>query len=216
MKLYFISGLGADSRVFKHIQLPAGYEMVHLDWIAPRDGETLHDYAVRLAAGINSSEDFGLVGLSLGGMMACEIAKIHPPQTTILLSSIPVHTSLPYYFNWAYKLKMHKLVPVGLLKYASIYKRGLAPDNEEDKAILKQVIKDSDPVFIRWAMNAILTWRNETLPPNCWHIHGSKDEILPIKYTQPTHIIEGGNHLMIMNKAPQLNHIFQEILASSH
>jgi pimeloyl-ACP methyl ester carboxylesterase len=212
MKLYFISGLGADGRVFKNIQLPPGFSMIHLDWIEPTKNESLPEYAGRLATKIDTGEDFGLVGLSLGGMMASEIAKTHHPVTTILLSSIPVHSCLPGYFHWAYKLKLHKLVPIGFLKTASIFKRKFSPDKPEDKLILKQVIRDTDPVFVRWALNAILTWRNETAPSNCWHIHGSKDEILPIRYTKPTHIIEGGNHLMIMNKADELNKILRQIL----
>jgi hypothetical protein len=36
MNVYFISGLAGDSRVFKHVRLPQGYEMVHLDWINPK------------------------------------------------------------------------------------------------------------------------------------------------------------------------------------
>lgn len=212
MKLYFISGLGADCRVFKHIQLPAGFEAVHLDWITAKKNESLADYAGRLSASISNEEDFGLVGLSMGGMIASEIAKIRQPRVTILLSSIPVYRNLPFYFHWAYACQLHRLVPVGLLKWASIRKRDMAPDTEEDKLILKQVIKDSDPAFVRWAMHAILTWKNETVPANCWHIHGSRDEVLPIKYTRPTHRIEGGNHLMVMSRAGELNRIFSEIL----
>lgn len=212
MKLYFISGLGADSRVFKHIAVPDGYEIVHLDWIKPLPLESLPSYAGRLAASINSEEGFGLVGLSLGGMIAIEIAKLYSPSTLILLSSIPVNANLPYYFNWVHKLKLHRIVPINLLKYASIWKRGFAPDQPEDKQILKAVIKDSDPAFVRWGMNAILTWKNDFVPQNCWHIHGTMDEILPIKYTNPTHQVDGGNHLMIMNKAKEINQIFSEIL----
>ena len=40
MKVYFVSGLAADSRVFKHIRVPAGFEMVHLEWLPPLANET--------------------------------------------------------------------------------------------------------------------------------------------------------------------------------
>ncbi|RYY50193.1 MAG: alpha/beta hydrolase [Chitinophagaceae bacterium] len=212
MKVYFISGLAADSRVFKHIQLPPGFEIVHLDWIAPETTETLSAYALRLAKKIDISEPFALVGLSMGGMMATEIAKIYKPVVTILLSSVPVNTQLPYYFRWAYRVRLHKLVPVSLLKTASLLKRGLTPDADDDKLILKQVIRDSDPAFIRWAMHAILSWKNEAIPQPFWHIHGAKDEILPLKYTKPTHTIDGGNHLMIMSKAAALNELLATLL----
>ncbi len=212
MNVYFISGLAADCRVFKHIELPGNYEAVYLDWIDPQKEESLSSYASRLAEKIDHEQPFVLVGLSMGGMMAAEIAKIHKPAVTILLSSVPVHSHLPYYFGWAYRMKLHKIVPVGLLKSASILKRGLTPDSKEDKQVLKQVIKESDPAFIRWAMNAILSWKNEDIPQPYWHIHGTKDEILPLKYTQPTHLVQGGNHLMIMSRAAELNLLLEQLL----
>ena len=213
MKVYFISGLAADSRVFKHIQLPSPHEVIHLEWIKPEKNESLSSYAARLSQYIDHTQPFALVGLSMGGMMAAEIAKLYPPAVTILLSSVPVNAHLPFYFKWISGTGVHKIVPVGLLKQISVLKRGLTPDTAEDKAILKQVIEESDPLFIRWAMQAILTWENEVIPQPYFHIHGSKDEILPLKYTRPTHIIDGGNHLMIMSKAKELNEILRQVLA---
>ncbi|MBC7867969.1 MAG: alpha/beta hydrolase [Gloeobacteraceae cyanobacterium ES-bin-316] len=213
MKAYFISGLAADCRVFKYIQLPPGYETVFLDWISPLKNESLQAYSFRMAESIDTSQPFVLVGLSMGGMIATEIANKYQPVACILLSSVPTHKQMPGYFKLAYVLKLHRLVPIGLLQKASIMKRGLAPDNKADKELLKQVIKDSDPAFIRWAMNAILCWKNETIPKPLWHIHGRKDEILPYRYTKPTHSVEGGNHVMIMSKAGELNKFLKEVLA---
>ncbi|RYD82826.1 MAG: alpha/beta hydrolase [Sphingobacteriales bacterium] len=214
MKVYFISGLAADSRVFKHIELPEGFEIVYLDWISPEKKESLSSYACRLSQKINATEPFVLIGLSMGGMMAAEISKIKQPAVTILLSSVPVNSHLPFYFKWFSVIGLHRIVPIGLLKQMSVLKRGLTPDTKEDKAILKQVIRDSDPAFIRWAMQAILRWKNDGPPQPYFHIHGSKDEILPIKYTKPTHTIKGGNHLMIMSRAKELNKILKQLLSS--
>src|SRR5687767_12739166 len=111
MKVYFISGLAADKRVFKYISLPAGCEAVHLEWITPQKDETLASYALRLAAAINREEPFALVGLSFGGMLATEIAKQYKPAVTILISSVPVAKQLPGYFRMAGKMGLHKFVP---------------------------------------------------------------------------------------------------------
>ncbi len=212
MKVYFISGLAADCRVFKHIKLPAGYEVIYLDWIFPLENESLQAYAYRMAEKIDTAEPFSLVGLSMGGMIATEIANKFNPAACILLSSAPTHKQMPGYFKWAYMLKLHRIVPIGLLQKISVLKRGLAPDNNEDKELLRQVIKDSDPAFIRWAMNAILCWKNEAVPATLWHIHGNKDGILPIRWARPTHQVQGGNHLMIMSKARELNAFLSEVL----
>lgn len=215
MKVYFISGLAADSRVFKYIKLPEGYETVYLDWIPPKKNETLRDYSLRLADSINKSEPFYLLGLSMGGMIATEIAKQAKPEACILLCSVPTHKHFPTHFKWAYFLRLHKLLPVPVVKLASTLKRGFTADNKEDQRLIKEVIKDSDPAFIRWAMHAILSWRNDIIPERLWQIHGSKDEILPIRFTQPTHRVAGGNHLMIMSKAAELNRFLQEVLETN-
>jgi pimeloyl-ACP methyl ester carboxylesterase len=214
MKVYFISGLAADSRVFKHIRLPPGYEPVYLDWITPHKKETLESYSLRLSEPINKREPFVLLGLSMGGMIASEIAKQFKPEACILLCSVPTYKHFPTHFKWAYFFRLHKLLPVRVIKLASKLKRGFTADNKEDQLLLKEVINDSDPAFIRWAMHAILSWRNEMIPQPLWQIHGSKDEILPIRFTQPTHRVAGGNHLMIMSKAPELNKFLEEILGS--
>jgi pimeloyl-ACP methyl ester carboxylesterase len=214
MKVYFISGLAADSRVFQHIKLPAGFEIVHLDWIAPQKKESLAAYALRLAGKIDVSMPFALVGLSMGGMIAAEIAKKQRPVVTILLSSVPASSQLPAHFKFVYFLRLHRLVPAPVFKSASILKRFFSVDAKADKLVLRQVIKDSDPKFIRWAIDAILQWKNEEITQPLWHIHGAEDEILPIRYTKPTHIIEKGAHMMVMSKAGELNTLLNGIFTA--
>ncbi len=215
MKVYFISGLAADSRVFKNIILPIGYEAIYLDWIKPQQKETLRAYALRLAAPIDTSEPFSLVGLSMGGMIATEIANEYDPTACILLCSVPTHNHLPAHFKWAYFLRLHKLIPVSVFKKASMLNRDFMPDSLEDKTLLKQIIRESDPAFIRWAIHAILSWKNETIPQPLWQIHGTKDGILPIRFTHPTHRVQDANHLMIMSRAKELNEFLREVLETT-
>ncbi len=215
MKVYFISGLAADKRVFNNLILPIGFEAIYLDWITPLKNESLESYALRLAEKIDTTEDFSLVGLSMGGMIATEISKKYNPVTTILLSSIPSHKHFPARFRIAYFLRLHKLTPTYVLKSASIMKRIFSTEDPKDKLILKQVIKDSDSSFIRWALDAILKWKNEDIPENIYHIHGTNDLVLPIRYTKPTHTIHKAGHLMVMSRANELNKIIGEILSTS-
>jgi len=211
MKVYFISGLAADSRVFKNIKLPEGFEAVYLDWIKPLKDESLESYAIRLAEKIDHHKKFILVGLSMGGMIASEIAKKYKPEITILVSSAPTFRQFPKRFRVARNLHLHKIIPAGFLKSASVVMRLFTTESPEDKVVLKQVIRDSDPLFIRWAIGAILNWRNEVIPQPMWHIHGTNDKILPMRYTKPTHIITNGGHLMIMSRANDLNRILESI-----
>jgi surfactin synthase thioesterase subunit len=74
-RIYLISGLGADRRVFKKLVFPTDFELIYLDWITPEPAESLEAYAARLALNIDTSAPFYLIGLSFGGMLATEIAK---------------------------------------------------------------------------------------------------------------------------------------------
>jgi pimeloyl-ACP methyl ester carboxylesterase len=131
-------------------------------------------------------------------MLATEIAKQYKPAVTILISSVPVSKQLPVYFRMAGKIGLHKLVPVSLLKSSAATKRFFTRENSDDKKLLWEIINESDAGLIRWSIGAILNWQNETIPQPVWHIHGTRDEILPVKFTQPTLTIPRHGHMLVM------------------
>jgi surfactin synthase thioesterase subunit len=215
VNVYFISGLAADRSIFKYIRLPEGHEAVHLDWILPVQNESLPAYAHRLAEKIDATKPFAIVGLSLGGMLAVEIAKKLHPEWIILISSIPSIRHLPVYLRAVGRLQLHRVIPVSLIQQASILKRFFTSETREDKKMLKVMIRKSDAQFIKWAMHAVLTWTNTDIPETLVHIHGSHDEILPKRFTKPTHTISNGRHLMVLNKADEINAILQEVFTKA-
>ena len=213
MNVYFISGLAADGRVFQFIDLPEGYTKNYINWIPPQKAESLKGYALRLTEQINHEQPFILVGLSMGGMLASEIAKLFPPKITILISSVPASSQLPGYYKYVNRFKLYRLVPTKILKSISVAKRIFSTETHQAKKVLVEVIKESDPKFIRWAIQAILEWENETIPNPIKHIHGTKDGILPFKNTHPSHAILDGTHLMLMSRVKELNDFFAEVFA---
>lgn len=213
-RVYFISGLAADERVFRYIQLPEGVEMVHLNWITPNKNETLEAYAMRLAEKIDTSKPFAIAGLSFGGMLATEIAKRYQPVQTILISSIPLSDHLPKYFRAAAAIRLHRIVPIGFVKMMARSKRFFTTEKGEDKKLLWQIINDSDNNFIRWAMNAILKWKNTQLPEPLIHIHGTRDEVLPSRFTKPTHVIQKAGHLLVLTAPQKVNKLLAEVVSS--
>lgn len=97
MKIYFLSGLGADESVFKALHLP-GVERVYLNWIEPLPKESMEAYAQRMANRIAEPNPI-IIGLSFGGMMAMEIAKLITVKQLILVSSAKTAKELPPYFR---------------------------------------------------------------------------------------------------------------------
>lgn len=213
MKVYFISGLAADRRVFRHIRLPERYEAVYLEWLRPEKGESLSAYAARMSGQIDTADTFYVLGLSLGGMIASEIVRLYPQGKLILVASIPHAGHLPAYYRWMQRIWLQKLVPVGAIKTGVYLRRYFTTESKEDKEMLREMIRDADPYFIRWSLSAVLEWQSRELTGEVIHIHGTRDIVLPLRYTRPTHVIPGGSHLMIFDRAHDINGILAEILS---
>jgi pimeloyl-ACP methyl ester carboxylesterase len=214
MKIYFISGIAADGRLFRHIRLPAGFEAAYLDWIKPLPGEPLENYAVRLAEKINTDEPFVIIGTSLGGIMATEIALKYNPLAVIIIGSVPVIGQLPGYFRLAKILKLYKIFPGSFYKYSAALKHYLTREDPDDKKIIIKMISETDPAFIKWGIQAVLKWRNRQVPEPLYHIHGTRDEMFPYARTKPTHTISKGDHMIVITRHEEINKILGEIFST--
>jgi pimeloyl-ACP methyl ester carboxylesterase len=215
MNAYFISGIGVDGRIFRNIKLPEGYNAVYLDWITPAKDESLKSYAHRLAEKFDRQQPFILVGLSFGGMLANEIDRLYGAEKVILISSVPSSKQIPPYYKLAGKLHLHQLVPISLLKSASLLKRLFTAETSEEKQFLRQAIREADPAFIRWSLGAILNWDNEIKPRNYIHIHGARDFLLPIACSGCTHRINKGGHLMVLTHGKEISKIIKDCTDAS-
>jgi pimeloyl-ACP methyl ester carboxylesterase len=214
MNIYFIPGLGADKKIFRGIKVSEGCKAFYIEWIKPLKNETLESYSYRLAEQINTTQPFIIVGLSFGGMLAAEIIKRFPAGRMIILSSVASSGHLPFYYRIAGKMRMHKLIPVSLMKSAALMKRLFTAETAEQKAYLKMAIREVDTSFIRWALDAIIKWKGSAVDSSYLHIHGSKDAILPIRFTRPTHIVKGGGHLMILTRNNEISEIINDYVNS--
>lgn len=212
MKAYFISGIGADKRLFSYIELSPEFDPEYIEWIVPGEKESLSEYAIRLFTPYYSDKPFILIGLSLGGIVAVEIAKQFPPVCTIIISSVPVSSQLPPYYKVARKMNLQRHIPAGLFKVTATLKHYIFMQSWANKRLMRRVIWEGDSRFIKWGMNAVLSWTNEVLPSPLNHIHGTRDEVFPVKYAKPTHVIHKGGHMLVINRAEAINNILQEIL----
>ena len=214
MKIYFISGIAADGRLFRRIHLPAGFEAVYLNWIKPFHDEPLDHYSLRLAEKINVHEPFVLVGTSLGGIVATEIALKYKPLAVIIIGSVPTVSQLPKYYRIVEKLKLYKIIPGSLYNFSAKVKHYFTREDPEDKKVIIQMISETDPDFIKWGIQAILQWRNTETPKSLYHIHGTRDEVFPYAYTSPDYTIHKGDHVIVITRAEEVNRILAEIFSN--
>ena len=98
------------------------------------------DYAVRLSGAIDKSNPFVLVGLSLGGIMAVEIAKGFRPALTIIICFAPLSSQLPFYYRLAGKVNLLWVIPPTFFKVIATLKRLVTRETVEDtKDLLKMI-----------------------------------------------------------------------------
>jgi pimeloyl-ACP methyl ester carboxylesterase len=212
VNVYFISGMGADHRAFSYITLPKGFEAIHLPWIKPDKNEPLAAYALRLAGAIRTSEPYSLVGLSMGGMMAVEIAKKFPPVCTVLISSIPLSGQLPRYYRVASKLKANFLLSPSFLKRLVGLKKAFTRRPSPASKLVSDMFRACDNEFFKWATLAVPGWDNHLVPQPLYHIHGKRDLVLPIRLTHPTQAVARAGHMLVMTDPAVVNAFLSEVL----
>lgn len=209
-KVYFIAGLGADCRAFKFLDL-SFCQPEFIEWVTPAGTDTLPSYAEKLFSYI-PDEDAIIVGLSFGGMLATEIAKAHPQTKVIIIASSKTRTEIPNHLRFwrhfpIYKLHSNKIKnSAGGFVLSILGAKGI-----EQKKLQLQIMKDSDPAFTRWAMDAIVNWNNTVVPKNVIHIHGTADKLLPYRYVKADYTIKDGEHVMIMDRAEEVSQLLKQL-----
>ncbi len=211
-EIYLVSGLGADWRVFHRLQLE-GYRPVHLSWERPRRGEPIEAYARRLLAQVTTENPI-LVGLSFGGLMVVEMAKLCNPAQVIVISSAVTADEIPAYFKVFRWLPLQLVVPFKQLLWAAygVLNWLFDLDQPDDRSLFKQVLVDTDPFFLKWAMNRVVGWRNQVVPDNLVHIHGGRDRIFPVGRRRADVVLPDGGHLMVLNRAPAISQLLMQTL----
>jgi len=210
-KVYILSGLGADERVFRHLDFK-DLDVTFIQWIKPLANETITRYTQRINEQITSKNPI-LIGLSFGGIIATELAKIIPVEQLILISSLKTRAEIPFIYRLAGKLYLHRLIPYSFLKKDHALNRWLfGVIRKNDRELFKRVLADTDIDFLKWAINIIVTWKNTYLHSQLQHIHGTKDKLLPFKNAVKAIAIENGGHLMVLDKAKQVSEVLHQII----
>lgn len=120
---------------------------------------------------------------------------------------------MPFLFRFLAPLRLHKLIPKhALTKPNRMMHHMFGCKKESSKKLLDAILRDSDPNFIRWGMDAIMAWHNTSIPENLTHIHGLADRIFPYSAITCDIAINDGSHFMIFDKAEEITAIIRSIL----
>jgi len=212
--VYFMPGLAASSSIFENIRLDKNeFEIFFLDWKIPHKKETLQEYAKRISEDIQQQNPV-LVGVSFGGILVQEISRIIQVKKTIIISSVKSNKEFPKRMKFAKLTGVYKLLPMRIFTNIEHY----IPDviNKKylkgRKEIYKKHMSVRDEFYLKWSIEQIILWNREIPDPDVVHIHGSNDEVFPIKYIKNCFVVEGGTHVMILSKFRWFNKYLSEFI----
>lgn len=193
--IYCLSGLGVDERAFGKVELKNA-RLIHVPWIEPLKNEGLKSYAKRLFEKVNPPENYSVMGVSFGGMIAQEWSEIRSPEKCFLISTVSDHKNLRPLLKIGGKIGLSRLMhPKIALACPPLLYYFFGTKSKEDRLLLKQIISDTDPQFLRWAMGAILKWSIEKQVKGL-RIHGSRDKITSAP-DKIDYLITGAGHFCI-------------------
>jgi len=212
-RIYCISGLAADERIFKNIVIP-NTELVHLKWLPFDKEETMSSYAQKMAFQIDETQPI-LLGLSFGGMLVAEISKLQPIKKGFLVSSAKSPEELPELSSFILFMLQTGLVPYSLFKIPNrvLFEKFGAATSEEQQ-LLTAILKDTDSKGLGAAFKLIINWKSNLSPKAIVQIHGTHDNIIVPTNIQPDYWIDKGTHMMIWNRSKEIIAILSKELAS--
>lgn len=205
--LYYIPGMGTDERLFQRLApLIASNWTPHYLLHQAVPEETISAYGARLAKTLDGTKTpLVLLGVSLGGPIAIEIAHRVPHAAVILVSTYKQKLEEPLLFKVVRRLPLYRWVPYGVTRrMVPFMARWTGTANREESQLLRAMFDDSSAAHFVWARHAIVQWTNTWLPETYLHINGTHDHIFASANSHATHLIQGGTHNMVLNQARAL------------
>lgn len=211
MKIYIVSGLGADFKVLEKLEFPKQYELVFIDWLIPEKNEPLDSYVKRMAEKVDDSEPFSLLGYSFGGIIVQEINRLKVAQKVVILGSIKSDKEKSKFIKTGEVTKIPRIFPISLFndKAANVYSVVRKLFDPKNPTIL-QYFRVRDPYYLKWSVEKVSEWKFEE-NPEVIQILGERDIVFPLKYSRPNYVIKGGTHLFPVTKYKDVSKILHEV-----
>lgn len=205
--LYFVPGLAANPKIFERLEFPEElYQLHFLAWKIPLSTEeSISDYAKRMCKEIQHENPI-LIGVSFGGVMVQEMSKHIATEKVIIISSIKNNAELPKRLQLAKLTKAYKLLPTKVIINIEDYTKYFLGDYLQKRAELyKLYLSVRDPLYLYWALHNVLHWTQTSTLEGIIHIHGTEDNVFPIKHIKNAICIDKGTHVMILTKAKTIS-----------
>lgn len=211
MKVYIISGLGADFKVLEKLSFNTSVEPVFIPWLIPQNQEDFHDFVKRMADVIDANEDYYLLGYSFGGILVQEIHKIKPAKKVVILGSIRSDQEKSRLIKLGGASKLPRLLPEKIFSPRSavlygFFRKLFDPKNPK----VLEYFRMKDPYYLKWSIEKISEWKFQELP-GVIQILADKDIVFPLKNSRPDFVVQNATHLFPATRPKEVSKILQEI-----
>lgn len=206
-------GLAANPTIFEKIVLPKErYEVHWLDWLLPNKKESLKHYSERMCKKVHH-ENPVLIGVSFGGVIVQEMAKLIKTRRLIIISSVKCEKELPRRMRFARCSGIFKILPTSLARHIDAFEKVAVGEFAKKRIQLyKKYMSITDTRYLDWAIEKMVCWDQPEPIPGVIHIHGDKDVVFPYKYIRGCITVPGGTHIMIINRFRWFNENLEEII----
>lgn len=204
--VYLMPGMAASSAIFEYISLPhKKFELHVLDWVLPIKGHSIVQYAEELCKKITHKNPV-LLGVSFGGLLVQEMAKLIPTHKIIIVSSIKQKSELPKKMLFARYTNVHKILPTGLVNNVELLtKYAFGETVTKRLELYEKYLSVRDKSYIDWCIHEMVNWQQTEYPNNLIHIHGEKDTVFPIANISHCLPVKNGTHTMIIHRVKWFN-----------
>jgi len=211
--VYLIPGQGADYRLFKNLEIDSAFEVRHIEYFTPEKDWSMTDFARELAKQIDTTRQFSIIGVSLGGMLATEMNTFLKPEKVIVISSAKNRKEFPFRYRFQKGLPVYKIVPDPMVKFgARTLQPIVEPDRKKYKKTFIAMLKAKDPKFLGRTVKLIMEWERIENDETIIHIHGDNDNTLPARNINFDYLVEEGSHMMVLTKGALISDIVNEEL----
>ena len=210
--VYLMPGMAANPLIFEGLHFPVNFVIHYLEWLLPKQKESLNSYCKRLSANIKGSNII-LIGVSFGGIIVQEISKFISVKKTIIISSVKTKKELPFMMTIGKSTGLYKYVPVNWIdNVESLAKFVFGPSIKKKIGLYRRYLSVRDEHYLKWCIDKIINWDNEKVSKNLIHIHGSLDLVFPSVYISNAILVKNATHAMILTKASWLNKNIPELI----
>ena len=215
MNIYLFSGLGADERLFQKLKPIPGYTYVPVPYVHPASANTLADYAKLMISTYNFQTPCIFAGVSIGGMIAQEVAQIIKPEKLILISTIQFRNELPKLFKWANNGFVKALLNKPVLEIIAAVGDKFTIKSPEGRELFYAMLRDSNPAFMKFGAGVVMDWEPPKANVPVIRMHGTNDRVFPLSRIEEKgcKVINGGNHFMVFERGMEIGGLIEKELS---